>query len=122
MVSFFNDVDVSGNEPWIAAVQYFGTKGFFHDYNARMNEPLKHATGVAWVEGLRKLREGRLDPMAQAAVITQTELADSKNMTAGEFAELLSAPSVAAKADAVITRGEAMTSLFQSLLPISYEH
>ena len=122
MVSFFNDVDVSGNEPWIAAVQYFGTKGFFHDYNARMNEPLKHATGVAWVEGLRKLREGRLDPMAQAAVITQTELADSKNMTAGEFAELLSAPSVAAKADAVITRGEAMTSLFQSLLPISHEH
>ncbi|NLX98706.1 MAG: FAD-dependent oxidoreductase [Rhodopirellula sp.] len=34
MVSFFNDVSVVGQQPWIAGVQYFGAKGFFADYDA----------------------------------------------------------------------------------------
>lgn len=29
MVSFFNDTDVTSNDPRIPAAQYFGTKGFF---------------------------------------------------------------------------------------------
>jgi hypothetical protein len=115
MVSFFNDVDVSAHESWSAAVEYFGTKGFFHDYNARMSEPLKQATAHVWADGLRKLREGRLNPMAQAAAVTEAEMGDSRAITGGEFAALLSAPSAGTKAEAVLTRGEAMTGLFQSL-------
>ncbi len=114
MVSFFNDVDVSANDPWIAAVQYFGTKGFFHDYNARMSEPLKHTTGTAWVEGLKKLRTGKLDPMAQAAAIAKAEASESKPMTAVDLAALLSTPPPAAKTTGSITRGEAMSLLFSS--------
>jgi hypothetical protein len=31
MVSFFNE-----KEPLLPALQYFGTQGFFHDYNVRL--------------------------------------------------------------------------------------
>jgi hypothetical protein len=116
MVTFFNDVNVSGDEKWIAAAQYFGTKGFFHDYNARMGEPLKHSTGVAWTDGLKKLLDGGLDPMEQAAAVAQAEAAESKPMTAAELAALLPTPSEAqaTKTTNVITRGEAMLRVFQS--------
>lgn len=36
MVWFFNE-----KEPLLPALQYFGTQGFFHDYNARLAEPLR---------------------------------------------------------------------------------
>ena len=115
MVSFFNDVNVRGDEPWIPAVQYFGTKGFFQDYNARAGDPLKHSTGMVWVEGLRKLREDKLDPMTQAAAVAQVEKADSKAMTMSEFAALLP-PSPGAeeiKTSELITRGEAMLRMLR---------
>jgi hypothetical protein len=35
MIAFFNDLDIAAADPWIPAVQYFGTKGFFHDYSVR---------------------------------------------------------------------------------------
>ncbi|MFA6547160.1 MAG: FAD-dependent oxidoreductase, partial [Limisphaerales bacterium] len=117
MVSFFNDVDVSANEPWITAVQYFGTKGFFDNYDARMGEPLRQAIGKVWVDGLKKLRDGKFDPMAQAAAVVQATKIESKAMTADEFDALLAASSSAPKTQTskVIARGEAMTRMFQSI-------
>jgi len=64
MVSFFND-----KEALAPALQYFGTKGFFHDYNARLNEPLKPATAKLWADGLA----GKLDPNALARAVAQAE-------------------------------------------------
>ncbi|MCX7825859.1 MAG: FAD-dependent oxidoreductase, partial [Verrucomicrobiae bacterium] len=40
MVSFFNDVDVTSDDPRIPAAQYLGTKGFFSDYDACLDEPV----------------------------------------------------------------------------------
>ena len=40
MISFFNDLDVSADDPRIAAAQYLATKGFFADYNARLDEAI----------------------------------------------------------------------------------
>ncbi|MBM3333594.1 FAD-dependent oxidoreductase, partial [Candidatus Sumerlaeota bacterium] len=57
MVSFFNDFSVAGSEAWIPAVEYFATKGFFHDYNARMDSNLKRTTAGLWADGLRRLLE-----------------------------------------------------------------
>lgn len=34
MISFFNDLDVSAREPWVAAAQLLGTRGFFPGYDA----------------------------------------------------------------------------------------
>src|SRR5205085_2392775 len=84
MVTFFNDVNVSGDEKWIPAVQYFGTKGFFHNYNARMAEPLKSSTCKAWADGFAKLLKGELDPNALAHVVAEAEQSGGKEMTEAE--------------------------------------
>jgi hypothetical protein len=38
MISFFNDFDMGTREPWVPAIQYFGTKGEFTSYDARPAE------------------------------------------------------------------------------------
>ena len=97
-------------------MQYFGTKGFFHDYNARMNEPLKQATGEVWARGFANLRKGRLDPFALARAVTHAEGSD-RTITEAEFTALLP-PSVGGqprKASTPITRGEAVRLLWRAL-------
>jgi len=118
MVSFFNDVDVSSSETWVPAVEYFGTKGFFHDYNARMAEPLKSATGKAWADGFTKLLKGELDPNALAHLVAEAEFSGGKEMTEAEFAALLPASpkTQPLKSGAMISREAAMKLMF-SLLP-----
>ena len=121
MVAFFNDVDVSANQPWIAAVEYFGAKGFFHDYNARPAEPLNSATGKAWADGFAKWLKGSLDPDALAHAVLEAEHSGGKEMTAAEFAALLPTPlkmpkNPPLKSREVISRGAAAQFMF-SLLP-----
>ncbi|MEP6671168.1 MAG: FAD-dependent oxidoreductase [Chthoniobacter sp.] len=118
MVTFFNDVDVSDNEPRVAATQYFGTKGFFHDYNARPDEALKSATGKAWADGFAKLRKGELDPNSLAHVVVEAEYNGGKEMTEAEFAALLPAsPKAQARnSTTVLSRATALELMF-SLLP-----
>jgi hypothetical protein len=117
MVTFFNDVDVSAKEAWIPAALYFGTQGFVHDYNLRAAEPLKQSTGKIWIDGLKRLSSGNLDPMAQVRAVAQSEAANSESMTQGEFSALLpnSATPRTIKPSAVVTRGEALAWMFQAL-------
>ncbi|MBM3858135.1 MAG: FAD-dependent oxidoreductase [Verrucomicrobia bacterium] len=61
VVSFFNE-----KEALQPAAQYFGTKGFFHDYNARLNEPLKTATAKLWADA-------KLDPNTRARAVAEAE-------------------------------------------------
>ncbi|MEW6360225.1 MAG: FAD-dependent oxidoreductase [Planctomycetota bacterium] len=114
LVTFFNDVLADGAAPWVPAAQYFGTKGFFHDYNARPLDPLKRATGRLWVEGLTRLRQGTLDPNALARAVAEAEGGKDDVMSAAEFRTLL--PGIAGEAlpPAVgpITRGAALQALF----------
>ena len=86
MLSFFNDVDVSSDDPRRAAAQYFATKGFFADYNASLDEPLTESVRAAWGRGLNALRDGSLKPMEFVRDVRQAELAGSKPMerTRGE--------------------------------------
>lgn len=118
MVAFFNDVDVSAHEPWVVAVEYFGAKGFFHDYNARPAELLKSATGQAWADGFAKLSKGVLDPDALTHTVAEAERNGGKEMTEAEFAALLppSPKTQKLKSEAGITRAAAMT-LMHSLMP-----
>ena len=66
MISFFNDVDVTSGDPRVPAAQYFGTKGFFSEYNARLDEPLSESEKAVWQDGMEKLQKGTLDPMQLA--------------------------------------------------------
>lgn len=40
MLGFFNDVEVGTDDPQIIAAQYFSTKGFFEDFDARLYDPV----------------------------------------------------------------------------------
>ncbi|MDI1314554.1 FAD-dependent oxidoreductase [Prosthecobacter sp.] len=70
MVSFFNDLDVAADDPRIAAAQYFATQGFFADYNARLDEPLKAATEAVWMRRFD-------DPPQRVAAVAVAEKSDS---------------------------------------------
>ena len=71
MMTFFNDVDVSGTEDWIPAVEYFGVKGFFAGYDARADQPLLLEVAQLWADAFLRLRErtgadSALDPQGVA--------------------------------------------------------
>ncbi|MDA0676597.1 MAG: FAD-dependent oxidoreductase [Chloroflexi bacterium] len=92
-VSFFNDLEAAADHPAMPAAQYFAARGFFPDYNARLDEPLTESVRGVWGEGLTALREGRLDAMAFAKKVKQAEAADSLKLKR--------------------TRGEAMLSMWR---------
>lgn len=77
MVSFFNDVDVTSDDPRVSAAQYFGTKGFFADYNARLNEPLMEDVRDTWLHGFEQLKRGVLDPGKLALAVHGAEAKES---------------------------------------------
>lgn len=95
MLSFFNDVDVASDDPRVAAAQYFATKGFFADYNARLDEPLTESVRAAWGRGLTAMREGTLKPMEVVKAVREAGQANSKKLER--------------------TRGEALLSMWKSL-------
>jgi hypothetical protein len=84
MISFFNDVDVAANDAWIPAAQYFGTKGFFHNYNARAIEPLSEAVREVWQDGFKQLQAGKLEPNKQVAAVHAAE-AKADSPSTGEL-------------------------------------
>lgn len=74
LVSFFNDLKVDASDPRIPAAEYFATQGFFSDYNARLDEPLKTATAAIWA---RKFDA----PNERAAAVAAAEKTTSPLLT-----------------------------------------
>lgn len=118
MVTFFNDVDVGRPDPWVPAAQYFGTRGFFHDYNARANAPLKRTTAKIWADAFGKTRAEETEPDSLSAAVLHAESGESPPVTAAEFEAMVSPGTVPAHLDAtvVLTRGQALHWLW-TLLP-----
>lgn len=94
-VSFFNDLEAFAEHPAMPAAQYFAARGFFPDYNARLDEPLTESVNRIWGDGLSALREGSLDAMAFAQKVKQAEAADSPKLKR--------------------TRGDAMLSMWRAV-------
>jgi hypothetical protein len=94
-----------------------GVRGFFHDYDARMDEPLKAGTGRAWAEGFAALLDGRLDGNAICRAVAEGEPSNG-TLSEAEFAAQLPAPvrSRAGNSQAAMTRKAAIQLLFR-LLP-----
>lgn len=92
-LSFFNDSNPADAQSASVAAQYFGTKGFFANYDARLDEPLSEALERLWREGDEQLQAGKFDPAAFAARVAQAERIDfesaTKPQTRGEFLEAL---------------------------------
>lgn len=68
-VSFFNDLEASANHPAMPAAQYFATKGFFPDYDARLDEPITEEEKAVWEDGFSILRKGHGEPMPLAKAV-----------------------------------------------------
>ena len=115
LLSFFNDAKANGDQPWIPGAQYFGTKGFFHDYNIRADEPINRATAEVWADGLKRLLAGKLDANACARAVAKAEQSEAATVTRSEFLALLGRPSDTAGAGP-LKRGEAL-QLMYGLLP-----
>ena len=104
MLSFFNDFDLAAPTAEQRAAQYFGTKGFFPSYDARLKEPLTSAVAAIWV------RPGA-DPIATARAVHNAEKAENHPLTAREFARLAGRDWSNAPAGP-LTRGAACAWLF----------
>ena len=77
MISFFNDLDVTADDPRIPAAQYFGTKGFFASYDAKLDAPLTEAVKAAWEKGFSDLQKGDLEPLQFAKAVQEAEMRES---------------------------------------------
>ncbi len=96
MISFFNDVDMTSDDPRIPAAQYFGTKGFFASYDARLDEPLTQSVNKIWLKAWDEFKIGGfIDPMRLAKLVHQAENKDSNKIA--------------------LTRGEALLRLWRQL-------
>lgn len=90
MVAFFNDFDMKTSDPWVPAVQYFGTKGFFAGYDARPERPLTRATAEVWTKGLASLAKGdSYDANAVARSLPSDESQGTHDSAAIRGGELL---------------------------------
>jgi len=115
MLSFFNDVDVASDDPRIAAAQYFATQGFFADYNARLNEPLRRETAALWLGGMRALLVGRLNAMELVQGIAKSESGQEEAITRAEWEALRAGKLAEELKSPPIMRGEALGDLFSLL-------
>jgi arylsulfatase A-like enzyme len=89
MISFFNDVDLGSEQPWVPAVEYLGTKGFFRNYDARPDEPLSPGVARCWANTFAKLaRRGLLDATAEARNLPAEE-SGGNWLTVAEFTSML---------------------------------
>jgi hypothetical protein len=89
LVSFFNDIKVTDPEGSIPAVEYFATKGFFADYDARTGDVLTAKVALAWVAALADLQSGNLDPAAVAQQVALAEKLPEQKVTPYALEEAL---------------------------------
>jgi hypothetical protein len=86
MIGFFNDFDMSEKSSWVAAVQYFSTKGFFCSYNAEPRRLLTRPLAKLWVEAALRSHQ------AMDGFIRRVQAAENEpgvGIRAAEFYSLL---------------------------------
>ena len=89
MVSFFNEFDMATEEPWVPAIQYLGTKGFFASYNARPDKPLSRAVARVWARAFACLCKGNCDEHSVAEAIHRIADVAEPAVSAAEFLTFL---------------------------------
>ena len=89
MVSFFNDFDMATTEPWVPAVQYFGTKGGFTTYDAEPKKPLTLDWARRWAEIACSLSAAPMAPERHSRRDPGGASNPSNEIEIGEFIELI---------------------------------
>jgi hypothetical protein len=117
MLAFFNDVNVAGSESWVPAAQYFATRGFFPDYDARAGEALAPPVARLWAESLQQLHAKKLAPRALAARLARLSGDVRGTVSAEDFARMISGrkDGFGAATARPVTRGEALLMMWERL-------
>lgn len=111
-ISFFNDSNPADKQTASVAAQYFGTKGFFASYDARLDEPLTEAEGKVWLAAFKQLQTGRFDPSGLAGYLAKLPVTDSPPMKPADFDGALSIDQDDRTPGAVLSRGSALETLW----------
>jgi hypothetical protein len=126
MLSFFNEFDMDTDAPWVEAVQYFGTKGFFDSYDADPTAALSPQTADRWIDGTMSLLTGASSlstgtkrPRDDSGT-TRVAAFDDRLGTALEHYDVSVEAPTAGRIldqtdDATITRGDACRVLYELL-------
>ncbi|WP_242406234.1 FAD-dependent oxidoreductase [Halostagnicola larsenii] len=88
MLSFFNDLEVTDDESWTAAVQFLGTRGFFESYDADPEAPLTAPVASEWAETAAALVAGESQDATERARILM-DASGTTTVTASDFADEL---------------------------------
>ncbi len=120
-VSFFNDSNPADDQAASVAAQYFGTKGFFASYDARLDEPVSEAVATLWLKAFTALGrpgESHHDAGDLAAAVAAAEQAPSQPV-GGVAASRLFGTDTAVKldlaAESVLTRGDLLEAMWGNL-------
>lgn len=115
MISFFNDIDLNSDAPWIPAAQYYGTRGFFPDYDVRPAAPLKASTAKIWLAASRQSNTSDSTHQQTLTEVARSEATDSAPISRSGWEALLASRPVPDRADDAppLSRGEALQMLFE---------
>jgi hypothetical protein len=102
VLTYFKDIDRS--DPAYAGLQYFGTKGFFHDYMARSRDKLDRATAREWL--------GLIAPRAAGMQAASSASGDFTGSDLKSALAALGAVTSEKIADGPLTRGEVCRILY----------
>ena len=89
MLTFFNEFDMATDAPWVPAIQFLGTKGFFSSYNAKPDNSLTEGVGEVWARAFGSLMDGSHDAANCARKVAEAEKGEKTAITAGRFRALL---------------------------------
>ncbi len=119
LLSFFNSHDAETDEPWLEAVQYWGTKGFFGSYDADVAAPLTAEIADLWIEIARATAKGTLDDPSDRAREVTAASKSANRLTRGEFLDRLatatdrSSLDIERGDDELLSRGKAAEILYE---------
>lgn len=89
MITFINEFDMSAPTESQKAMQFFGAKGFFHEYHVRPAEPLDAATAREWAVAYADWKNGTLDPLTRARCIAALAGSEAGPVDASTFRDML---------------------------------
>lgn len=110
-LTFFNDIESAPENDAVAATQFFSALGFFPDYDARLDEPLDHATAEIWTSAA--LAGEAADPMAVAGKLASLSEAPPSLVTAQQFAAMLPADATVPPGEEPVSRRTALACLWK---------
>lgn len=117
MTTFFNDLDMGRKDEAVTAALYWAGRGWFQDYDARLNEPVKESTARVWLSRLSvPLDDAQAEQTLRA--VMQAESQDSPLLTRGLWNILRegSVKTSSAWQGSEVTRGEVLRDLFTDLV------